>query len=276
MGGGLGAESALCWGKRGKTRRMGVVGDVVWRLGLIVLVCGFVTGVRVRTGEVLVSDERSENDSMRILGGTRASISRYSYIGFYSGQSICTCSLVAPNKVLIAAHCLPNADERATVSFGGEDYNVFPRPGTPYDVQSVSIMPKYDPSSLEVGYDVAILTLAKNVDTPGVSILNIDTKVAPAGVAHAIGFGWAEDLRNDFLLRQASLPIVPGPSCMALDILRLFKYERYVCAGGPPVDGVKKGVCSGDSGGPLIIPGESADEDVVVGVASFVVGTWHL
>jgi secreted trypsin-like serine protease len=116
--------------------------------------------------------------------------------------------------------------------------------------------------------DVAVVFLDKSIDTKVVTPakINGNANIPVDGQSvTAIGLGNVDNyLTSPKDLLEVSVSIIDGSVCEKRYILNEF-YDLYqICAGGT------KGVCSGDSGGPLFLKGVDASKDVVVGIASFV------
>lgn len=185
-----------------------------------------------------------------------------SHVGDRGG--LCTSTLIAPNLLLTARHCVSPSTGDETVLCGdaelGEPYppSAFaatndPKPsgGSPlFHVAEVRVAPG---GSDTCGYDIALVILDQNVPsqlaTPAVP--RIDREVMPGESYTAVGYG-----END-----AGLPIATRLEREGLSI---------ACQPGSCGDGVESteflgetGICSGDSGGPAL----DADNKVV-GVVS--------
>mmetsp|Transcript_8332 Transcript_8332/g.25046 ORF Transcript_8332/g.25046 Transcript_8332/m.25046 type:complete len:665 (+) Transcript_8332:210-2204(+) len=221
------------------------------------------------------ADDGAVSSSVHIIGGVEVDSTRFGYIGLYGEKgsfsgSICSCTLVSPDQVIIAAHCITGRP--AEVKFGEVDF-ISGGKGRSYDVRSVATHPRWSKKESFMGYDIAVLTLTEEVTIQRIRPVKIDFSGRDVSSATAIGFGVDASLYNDLILRKVRLPVVSNSECRALQALRLDREERYLCAGGKPSGGAKKrGVCAGDSGGPLIISGGEPEADVIVGLASFVVG----
>lgn len=182
------------------------------------------------------------------------------------GQS-CSGTLVAPRKVLIAAHC---ADATGTKRFvhGLNDLNEWnggSGPGTVANVVSYKKHPQY--VNFDQGYDVAVVTLDRDVPLQGGAAYPKFATSADAGIAtpgeNGLGFGYGKknhaDSPADVTLDKATLPIVDGDS-VCQGVGAGFKSATMICAGYS--DG-RTTILQGDSGGPFIVDGK------IVGVASW-------
>ncbi|GAA0233150.1 hypothetical protein GCM10010492_34970 [Saccharothrix mutabilis subsp. mutabilis] len=176
------------------------------------------------------------------------------------GQS-CTGSVVAPRKILTAAHCADAAGEKSFL-YGLDDLNA--PGGFRTKVVEYKKHPKY--VNFDQGYDVAVVTVADDIPVRGGQYAKFATS-ADSGLAVAgksgQGFGYGkkdfDDTSRDVTLDKATLPIVNGDTqCQGVGAG--FKSATMICAGYS--DG-RVTILPGDSGGPLVVDGK------IVGVASW-------
>ena len=194
------------------------------------------------------------------------------------GRFRCGGTLVAARYVLTAAHCLDVEGKqpvRVDVSLGQSDVTA---PARNFSGAEWHIHPSYVPSTPEQdsggGYDVAVLRLNRPAEFEQARLLRPADSALWAGgsTATIIGWGLTEDeveggARSN-QLREVAVPVYTDESCAA-DFQAIgapagfFDPLTMVCAGGK--DG--KDACSGDSGGPLLVP--DGDRFALAGIVSF-------
>ncbi|MFC7614556.1 trypsin-like serine protease [Actinokineospora soli] len=182
------------------------------------------------------------------------------------GQS-CTGIVVAPRKILIAAHCHDLQGEKSFV-YGLDDlaeYQGGAGPGFYAKAVEYKKHPKY--VNFDQGYDVAVVTVDRDIRLkdgapyPKVATSKDTGLEAPGG--SGVGYGYGKKTHNDtpadVTLDKATLPIVDGATqCQGVGAG--FKGATMICAGYS--DG-RVTVLPGDSGGPLV------RNNTVIGVASW-------
>lgn len=190
--------------------------------------------------------------------------------GFFCGGAV-----VAPTKILTAAHCVKGANwakgglvvtgATQLLSDDGDLHG-----GTATAVLRQWYHPSYNEDTID--NDIAVLTLAAPVKaTPIRMTTSTDTASydpATAGAKAAKVYGWGRtSSTNDNVsqtLKTATLPIKSDATCAAAYGSWFIK-GHMTCA-GPPASGRDSGttaICSGDSGGPLVVNGR------IVGVVSW-------
>ncbi|MFC8828326.1 trypsin-like serine protease [Streptomyces sp. NPDC057137] len=236
----------------------------------------------------------SKEVSPRIIGGTNTSISSAPWMVqlFFEwdndGYFYFTCggTLVAPNKVLTAAHCVTDENGKALdmVGRGMVLANTAKLAGGPDNAEgtAVSISRSYYAGSYNadaIDNDVALLTLAKPLTgTPAQPApYRETTRYAPGTTATTYGWGLTGSSPTDQLadtLQRVSQPLRSDAECSenldtALDQPGVYKPGHMICAGtgGTGDNSTGKATCPGDSGSPMMVNGR------IVGVTSWGVAT---
>lgn len=184
----------------------------------------------------------------------------------YKANNIQFCggSLIAPDLVLTAAHCLQRGStervaDRISVWVGAHDLTELEQ-GQIIDISYAALHTNYDPYTLD--YDIALLRLAEPAQLSAtVQLVQLATRAdedryRPGTVAAVTGWGsLASGGQYPDILHEVSVGIVDQNSCntaySTLFDIPDYITDRMICAGFP--EGGKDS-CQGDSGGPLVVP----------------------
>ena len=237
---------------------------------------------------------RKVSPDPKIIGGTETSISAAPWMAqlhFFDDKNtedtsddvgyFCGGSVVAPTKVVTAAHCVKGLKWYldSTVIVGtdqlptdtgqvdADGYHV-------YDFHGGQLRgayrqwnhPSYDPVTID--NDVAVLTLTSPVNVPFLPIMrNTDTAVYAPGTPAKV-YGWGRTSSTEPGLAQ-TLKVAEADINSNRDCLNAwgsnYRVGHMVCAGTPATgsDADTVTACNGDSGGPLVANG------MLVGVVSW-------
>ena len=218
-------------------------------------------------------------DLARIVGGSHSDVGRHPYYASLYETSIqasdfrCGGSLVAPDVILSAAHCVTGGFQIKNVVVNNTNVKGDNPYGYRRQVIRTMVHPSWNPSSLR--NDLALLLLNEAVDDvepasysrqfPVLSILDTLT---------ILGLGATED-GGSFpdSLQEVDVEITPFDFCDdayssngIFDFLTGLTESTQFCASSPGQD-----ACQGDSGGPMVVS-SSTVKDLQIGLISFGLG----
>jgi secreted trypsin-like serine protease len=211
-------------------------------------------------------------ETARIIGGFPANPKRYPYFAslqieiYQSGTtwlSSCGGSLIAPDVIMTAAHCLISAVRSYIfMDVNGEGQTLLRSSNF-----SVS-HPSYEPNNLCSQNDIALVFMDSPVND--VPVVRWNRKSSLPGQSSrkkvtAIGFGVTDETlgvtSNE--LMEVSIRTLPNNVCEK-QVGSCSVKKSDICTYDD-----KKGVCFGDSGGPLMLQTNSATKEMVqIGIVS--------
>ncbi|WP_158843143.1 S1 family peptidase [Saccharothrix deserti] len=197
----------------------------------------------------------------RVVGGERVPIEEHPWVVYLtdsSGLQYCGGTLVAPTKVVTAAHCATGRTPRNTrVVVGREDKKS--DEGEVVRLAGIWIHPEY--LVADQGADVAVLTLREGVEYQPLPLAERSDEALYAPGTNGLVLGWGRTSEQGPVSRYllaATVPVMADDDC--LDAYLQYDKEEMTCA-GLPEGGVD--TCQGDSGGPFVAGGK------LIGVTSW-------
>jgi secreted trypsin-like serine protease len=204
-----------------------------------------------------------------VIGGAPAPISSFPFMARITAhdsvyQYTCTGSVIAPNMILTAAHCLLN--EAKTAYLNPATFQVLTGtgslavPGTVSGVERVVVDPGYTPST--GWHDAGLIQLSAPIAAPGVRLASTQTWV-PGTTGYAVGWGLDEAGELPVEMRVGETAVQSAEYCQS-QIGSIFHSSLQLCSIDAPT--YSAGTCNGDSGGPLLMV--SGGELVEIGITS--------
>ncbi len=214
---------------------------------------------RVASQGSLYSSSQGAGVRVQVVGGTPASAGAQPYVTALFDARIsdpfnahyCGASLIAPNWLLTAAHCVYERGAALSPSSVQAGIGLTRLEGTVprSTIAQIIVHPQYNPDTDD--YDFALLKLSAASPLTAVAPLEPSDHALAASASVATVFGWGALASSGGYprdLQRASLPITTVESCVAAFGARVT--PRMICA-GLPQGGVD--ACRGDSGGPLLV-----------------------
>ncbi|KAJ1734341.1 hypothetical protein LPJ61_001121 [Coemansia biformis] len=219
--------------------------------------------------------DANESAVPRIIGGRPASTTEFqstAYLEMYDGTSgsICTGSLIAPNVILTAGHCLYKDQTRRYLA---ADFQVGithapPPPSQLFkgiSVTQVIAHPKFSMSDLVD--DIALLILSESVPATTATPIKIYSgSYKTSTPIRAAGFGLTDPLDDTSVASQLMVvDLGIGSQSLCQKNSNTYDPKTQLCTDGT----AGKDTCQGDSGGPLITPIDSSANYALLGLTSY-------
>lgn len=198
-----------------------------------------------------------QKETNKIWGGEMVAQSSYPWMAALLTEDthgnrylFCGGTLISKNKILTAAHCNTYPQGYVKVLLGGVDINSPEAELIP--IKSFKTHPQY--TSAEKGYDVAVITLARDSKSPTTISLadkNPEINDNTINMLKIMGWGITENGLPSEKLLEAQVPLISKEKCLIPypDIK-----DDMLCGGF--TDG-RIDTCQGDSGGPALLIGKN-------------------
>jgi secreted trypsin-like serine protease len=227
-------------------------------------------------------DEEVELDEPRIFGGFVAAKHQWSFVVAIERNGDphhCAGTHIAPGWVLTAAHCV---DSLGTYRVIAGRHDLTTSDGWVVDVAQIISHAQY--SHQTVANDIALLRLAQSIPVPTVQLASRYEANGLWDGELATVVGWGNDLNGSSSnkLRQAALEVLGvgqycednsvypdevGENCPPGEPVCDPSFLRHVLPTMICLDGVGRGVCDGDSGGPALV--RKGGKWVQIGITSW-------
>ncbi|CAB9519702.1 Coagulation factor IX (Fragment) [Seminavis robusta] len=198
--------------------------------------------LQFRGNETLITPA---DDEQHIIGGSPAYEGEFPYFVKFEGGTLCGGSLIAPDRVLTAGHCIQNGWPRQ-VRVGSH---------TNSHGQLVPVLcgvrhPNYLTPFVTVLHDVAVLKLGFAVGHLRFADLNTDNNFPSVAGSQMTVMGYGKTSNSGGVsdhLRKLDTNFVTHQECVQKYDATVVRPNAHICG-----DVWSKGDCNGDSGGPVI------------------------
>lgn len=218
------------------------------------------------------------NKSNKIVGGIVSDITKHPYVVSLqraNGGHYCGGSLIAPNFVLSAGHCVDFIQPKdMKIVIGSQSNQASASTAEVHKVVNVTTHPEFVNTWSKISHDYAVIELATESKFAPIDMIDFDQdpfSLTTDGASTTLGWGTTSEGGSlAKTLMEVTIPLVTTEKCLTAypDEIN----DSMICAG---LDEGGKDSCQGDSGGPLIVQTlNDAQENVqiLVGVVSWGAG----
>uniref|UniRef100_A0A8C6MED7 Transmembrane serine protease 3a n=1 Tax=Nothobranchius furzeri TaxID=105023 RepID=A0A8C6MED7_NOTFU len=242
-------------------KQMGYSRSLLWLHSILVLITvpNLMTHSKIYHLSVLECGSRPLS-STRIVGGNMSKPGQFPWqVSLHlNNEHICGGSIIAPNWIVTAAHCVYDLSQW-TVFVGLTE---LPINGAKAIAVKTVISHGQHQNNRIPDYDIALMKLATSLVFTNNGTFLSDTFFLYPSKLWTVSVFWSGE--SSVVLRSAMVPLISAKTCNQPDVYRGRLTSRMICAGY-----LEGGVdaCQGDSGGPLAC--ERSSEWKLVGVTSW-------